>query len=291
MNRFTITAILLAGGLMLSTSASAAVGCTRDSVQDAVDAYIEAQSTGDTSGLDLAMGLAYIENMQVVPIGEGVIQDAMDIFFHRTLIDATTCQSFTEVVVTDPAHPYVIGTRLRVEMLVTDEDDWLFDAQNYATWLPQENWDPIPARRQDDYATLIAAANAYLDAFVLGDTEGVPWGYPCVRTEGGMRTVSDRLADPEMTCDPGVPSGVNIVDRRFIADVTTGSVVVFCTFGVGGLPDTHLFRVEEGELRWVHTLTALPEGFQFGGGGPGRGGPGRGGPGRRGGGPGGIPGL
>jgi hypothetical protein len=281
---------------LLSAAAAADVGCTRAGIQDAVDRYIEAQSTGDPSGLNLAMGLAYIENMQVRPIADGVIQEPLDIFFHRTLIDETTCQSFTEVVVTDPAHPYVIGTRLRlnadaiveIEMLVTDEDDWLFDAENYATWLPQENWDPIPAPNRDDYATLVAAANAYLDAFLLGETGGVPWGYPCVRTEGGMRTVSNAVEDPEMTCDPGVPNGVNIVDRRFIADVTTGSVVVFCTFGVNGLPDTHLFRVEAGKLRWVHTLTALPEGFQFRGGGPGA--AGRGGAGPRGGGAGGTPG-
>jgi hypothetical protein len=39
--------------------------------------------------------------------------------------------------------------------------------------------------------------------------------------------------------------------------------VVFCTFGAGnaaggsGAPDTHLFRVENGKLRYVHTLTHL----------------------------------
>jgi hypothetical protein len=56
---------------------------------------------------------------------------------------------------------------------------------------------------------------------------------------------------------------VNIANRRFVVDPTTGSVVVFCTFGAGspgggsGAPDTHLFRVENGKLRYVHTLTHL----------------------------------
>jgi hypothetical protein len=42
-----------------------------------------------------------------------------------------------------------------------------------------------------------------------------------------------------------------------------GAVVAFCTFGAGnaaggsGAPDTHLFRVENGKLRYVHTLTHL----------------------------------
>ena len=65
------------------------------------------------------------------------------------------------------------------------------------------------------------------------------------------------------SCDVGVPSGVNIANRRFIVDPTIGSVVVYCTFGAGGpnggsgAPDTHLFRVENGKLRYVHTLTHL----------------------------------
>jgi len=55
---------------------------------------------------------------------------------------------------------------------------------------------------------------------------------------------------------------VNIVARRFVVDESIGSVVAFCTFGVGGLPDTHLFRVEHGKLRFVHTLTHVPEGYR-----------------------------
>ena len=32
----------------------------------------------------------------------------------RPLIDSATCQTFTEVIITDKSAPYVIGTRLRV---------------------------------------------------------------------------------------------------------------------------------------------------------------------------------
>ena len=58
-----------------------------------------------------------------------------------------------------------------------------------------------------------------------------------------------------------MPAGVNIVARRFIVDQTIGAVVAFCNFGVGGLADTHLFRVEHGKLRYVHTLTHVPAGY------------------------------
>ena len=70
----------------------------------------------------------------------------------------------------------------------------------------------------------------------------------------------------------------NIANRRFVVDETIGSVVAFCTFGAGnaaggsGAPDAHLFRVENGKLRYVHTVTHLLQ-ANFRGGGPGRGAP------------------
>jgi hypothetical protein len=69
---------------------------------------------------------------------------------------------------------------------------------------------------------LVAAANAYLDAFLEGKKDLVPWGYPCNRTEGGAHTGN---GSPRDSCDVGVPSGVNISNRRFVVDPTIGSVV------------------------------------------------------------------
>ena len=219
----------------------------------------------------------------------------MKIDHQRTLIDPSTCQTFTEVIVTNKDKPYVLGTRLRVnhdkiaelEILWTTTGYWLFNADAYLKWATEEKWEPIAAPRRDSRATLVAAANAYLDAFLEGKKDLVPWGYPCQRTEGGMHTGK---GVPEDSCDVGVPSGVNIANRRFIVDPTIGSVVVFCTFGAGnanggtGSPDTHLFRVENGKLRYVHTLTHLlqaafqgPRGGAGAGGGNRNGGAGAGG--------------
>jgi hypothetical protein len=258
--------IVLAAVVLVPAASFAQVACTRDGLQAATNLYLEAQTKGDTSGLPLATGLAYIENMQVVDIKSGVIQKPLKIDFHRTLIDPATCQTFTEVIVTDKTHPYVLGTRLRVnhdkiaeiESMVTQQGDWLFDADNYYKWSPSENWGVIPPDQRDTRDTLVAAANAYLDAFLEKKLDLVPWGYPCERTEGGIRTGKGLPTD---SCSVGVPAGVNIVARRFIVDETIGAVVVFCNFGVGGLPDTHLFRIEHGKLRYVHTLTHVPPGY------------------------------
>ena len=268
MSRIVCKWIVLSTVLLAPAASFAQVACTRDGLQTATDLYIAAQSKGDTSALPLATGLAYIENMEKVDIKTGVVQKPMKIDFHRTLIDPATCQTFTEVIVTDKAHPYVLGTRLRInhdkiveiESMVTQQGDWLFNADNYMKWSPNEDWGVIPAAQRDSRDTLVAAANAYLDAFLEKKLDLVPWGYPCNRTEGGLRTGKGA---PDDSCSVGVPAGVNIVARRYVVDETMGAVVAFCNFGVGGLPDTHLFRVEKGKLRFVHTLTHVPAGYQI----------------------------
>jgi hypothetical protein len=268
MTRHVLTAIVLTGLLLIPTAGMAQVSCSRDGLQRAVDLYIAAQTKGDTSGLPLATGLGYVENMTPVSINDGLIRQAMKIDHHRSLLDPATCQTFTEVIVTDKEKPYVLGTRLRInhdkiaeiEILWTTTGYWLFNADNYLKWSSSEKWDPIPANRRDSRATLVAAGNAYLDAFLEGKKDLVPWGYPCNRTEGGAHTGNGSSMD---SCDVGVPSGVNIANRRFIVDDTLGAVVAFCTFGAGGpnggsgSPDTHMFRIESGKLRYVHTLTHL----------------------------------
>ncbi len=260
--------IVLTGALLAPTAGFAQISCSREGLQRAVDLYIAAQTKGDTSGLPLAQGLGYMENVAPANIDNGLIKKPMKIDFHRSLLDTATCETFTEVIVTDKEQPYVLGTRLRVnhdkiaeiEIIWETTGYWGFNADNYMKYSSTEKWDTIPADKRDTRATLVSAAGAYLDAFLEQKKDLVPWGYPCVRTEGGMYT---GRGTPKDSCDVGVPSGVNIANRRFVVDETIGSVVVFCTFGAGsptggsGAPDSHLFRLENGKLRYVHTLTHM----------------------------------
>jgi len=244
------------------------LSCTRGGLQRAVNLYVEAQKKGDISGLPLARGVGYQENIAPADITKGIVTKAMKIDFHRSFLDTDTCQTFTEVIVTDKAAPYVLGTRLRinhdkiaeVEVIWTTTGYWLFNADNYLKYSSTEKWDPIPAENRDSRGTLVSAANAYLDAFLEQKIDLVPWGFPCVRVEGGMYTGKGQ---PNDSCEVGVPGGVNIANRRFVVDEVMGTVLVLCTFGAGGpnggsgAPDSHLFRVENGKLRYVHTLTHL----------------------------------
>jgi hypothetical protein len=260
--------ILLAVALIVPKAGFAEISCTREGLQSAVNLYIAAQTKGDTSGLPLGAGLGYMENTAPADISTGLIQTPLKIVHYFSLLDTDSCQTFTEAIVTDAENPYVFGTRLRVnhdkiaeiEIIWTTKGYWGFNADSYLKYSSSEDWGPIPASERDTRGTLVAAASAYLDAFLEQKLDLVPWGYPCNRTEGGMHTGT---GSPDDTCSVGVPSGVNIANRRFLADKVIGSVVVFCTFGAGspaggsGAPDSHLFRVENGKLRYVHTLTHL----------------------------------
>jgi hypothetical protein len=244
------------------------VSCQRGGLQHAVRLYLEAQAKGDISGLPLATGLGYSENLKAADVKTGFLTKKLVIDKHMSLYDDKSCQTFTEIIVTDKAAPYVAGVTLRVnhdkiaeiKVIWTTTGYWLFNADNYLQYSSIENWGPIAADKRDTYGTLVNAANAYLDGFLEAKVDLVPWGYPCVRVEGGMTTSRGTDAD---TCEAGMPAGVNIANRQFVVDEVIGSVVVWCTFGAGGpnggsgAADTHLFRVENGKLRYVHTLTHL----------------------------------
>jgi len=90
----------------------------------------------------------------------------------------------------------------------------------------------------------------------------ISWQYagtPCARLEGGSYTDTSRTNGS--TCSLGLPSTINVVDRRYVVDVEYGAVNIFV--GFPGLdraskepaPDSHLFRVEKGKLRYVHTVS------------------------------------
>jgi len=267
--KFTILKwIVLSCALLTPITGFSEISCTRGGLQEAVKLYIDAQTKGDIAGLPLAKSAGYYENERLADIKKGLINTPMLINHHMSLFDQDSCQTFTEVIVTNKKKPYVLGTRLRVnhdkiaeiEILWTTTGYWLFNADAYLKYSSTEDWMPIPADSRNTRGTLVAAANAYLDAFLEKKIDLVPWGFPCNRTEGGAHTGK---GSPDDSCEVGVPAGVNIVNRRFVVDEVQGSVVVYCTFGTGtpggssGSADTHLFRAEKGTLRYVHTLTHL----------------------------------
>ena len=265
---FGLSLILIALIIPATVFAGDEISCTRGGMNRAIAKYIDAQTKGDISNLPFAVMVGYKENMKAADIKAGILNTPMKIDHHASILDTSSCQTFTEIIVTDKEKPYVMGTRMRInhdkiaeiETLWTTTGYWLFNADAYLKYATSEDWGPMAVEKRSSRGTLVAAANAYLDAFLEGKLDLVPWGFPCERVEGGAYTGK---GSPDDSCEVGVPSGVNITNRRFIVDEVTGSVHVFCNFGPdtpdGGMgsADSHLFRVENGRLRYVHTLTHM----------------------------------
>jgi hypothetical protein len=237
--------------------------CTRGELQAAVDGYVAAQKSGDVSKLAFADKAVFNENMADVAKGDGLWNTALPVALSRSFLDVTRCKTFTEVISTQGEHPYVIGTRLyvdnrkitRVDSLVTDKGDWLFNAKAYLKYSSAEDWTAPKGGEKLVGQELINAANSYLDMFSDKFVKP-PWGRPCARLEGGAYT--NRNGDANASCEVGIPAGVlYIVNRDYVVDEALGVINVFCRFGNSstGMPDSHTFRLVNGKLANVHTLS------------------------------------
>jgi hypothetical protein len=246
-----------------SAPANQATGCTRTGLQAAVDSYLAAQRTGDPSKMSLASQVKYIENMTEISKEKGLWNTPLPIAFHRSFLDVDSCRTFTEVIVTEGSNPCVFGTRLKIEgskisdidSLITKKGDWLFNAENYLKYSKAEDWRVLNANERIDRQALINAGNAYFDKFSNKAVQ-VPFGTPCARLEGGIYTARD-FDDPKASCDIGFPEDkLPILNRSYVVDEEMGTVNIFCRFGnPPGAPDSHTFRLVNGKLRYVHTLT------------------------------------
>jgi hypothetical protein len=237
--------------------------CTRASLQAAVDSYLAAQKAGDRSKMAFAEKVRYLENMSEVAPDKGMWNTALPIAFSRSFYDTNRCRTYSEVIVTQGPEQHVIGTRLSVDggritaidSLVSHKGDWLFNANAYLKYSSKEDWSAPPADGRSSMQDLINAGNSYLDLFSDKFVK-TPWGRPCARLEGGAYT--NRNGDPNATCEVGIPGGVlYIVNRDYVVDEEQGVINIFCRFGnsTTGMPDSHTFRIVNGKIRGVHTIS------------------------------------
>lgn len=249
-----------------------AAACNESILDNAARRYIAAQSLGQFKYMSVVEGTTtYLENNKTTNISTGILSQKLKIDHSHSIHDPVACATYTELVITDPSHPYVIGTQQRlssngtvahVETLITDAGDWLFNAAHVLYFRLRETLEPIPVASQDSREVIQAAADAYFDAFRNGNGSSVPWGTPCSRIEGGLNTAANG------SCNAGVPSGVDIIDRRYVIDQNMGTISSFVSFGgPSGLPDSHEFRIEGGKIVGVHTITVCADepmcGFQL----------------------------
>ncbi|KAI1330110.1 hypothetical protein F5Y16DRAFT_46266 [Xylariaceae sp. FL0255] len=266
-NTTPLSSVLSASALtLLSFAPTAAVAqCARTDLIAETTKLLVAQTAGDPTILTTS-SVPYQEQLASATLTTGILATPVKIDFNRSIYDTTQCATYTEIIAATQPHPYVIGTQMwftpntsatttptlaNVSTLVTDAGDWAFNATGTLYWSSREDWSEIPEAQRDSRATILAAANAYADVFNNASV-AVPWGTPCDRLEGGSYTGN---GSPTDSCDVGVPTGVSITDRQFVIDETVGSVDMFDSFA--SLPDSHEFRLLNGKLRYVHSITVM----------------------------------
>lgn len=254
------------GGSTSSGAPTTALGCDRAGLQAAVDAYLAAIEAKDPTKMPTSDSVKYTEVTVArgasVALGEGLWKTAQPVKFSRSLLDVTGCETFTEVFITETSHPYVLGTRLAVKdgkiteiyTIATDEDDWNFDASAYATCSESEDWSVLPEASRSSREALIAAGQAYFDIFSDKSTV-VPWGNPCYRLEGG-KGCTPAMDKASTSCNVGIPDNITFKNTHWVVDIDIGAAVGITLFA-GASPDTHLFRLVSGKIRYVHTLTIM----------------------------------
>jgi hypothetical protein len=114
--------------------------CDRTFLNDMTAAYLAAQTLGEPWLIpSVAPNLTYTEQFKPLSITNGILSRPLNITSHRSFYDDVLCTAFTQYLVLDPVHPYVIGTRFeadglyltKIETLVTDQGDWAFNATGY----------------------------------------------------------------------------------------------------------------------------------------------------------------
>jgi hypothetical protein len=242
-----------------ATPAAAQAGCDRTLVQGIAEDWLAGLQQGTMMTMQLGEWVEYNENFRRSSLG-GFLDEPREVIWHMALLDPTTCKIYVEAVTRSERRGLeVVATQLGngffgvgpFNNIVTNEGDWLFDAERTAYYAAREDWSEIPEAQRNTRAELLAAANAYLDLFSDPTTQ-VPWGTPCARLEGGVYTGRGLPTD---SCNVGVPSGIAMVEREYVVDEARGSVNVFLKMGTNRRPDSHTFRIENGQIRYVHTVT------------------------------------
>lgn len=80
----------------------------------------------------------------------------------------------------------------RIENVVADAGDWLFNAAGSLSNARKESWGVIGEGKRDGREAIQAAGDAYLDSWADGKVK-VPYGTTCARLEGGSYTTNCKM--------------------------------------------------------------------------------------------------
>ncbi|KAK0636774.1 hypothetical protein B0T17DRAFT_613456 [Bombardia bombarda] len=259
MGAFLLTLTTILGGAATLASAD----CTREGLLAAANSYVAAVTAGKIDGLNLATtNFTYQENNKKADIKKGVLSQPLKIDLNRSTADTVACASYTMIISSTGAKPYVLAAQLRhpgndttvistIDIIAATTGSLFFNAKQTLGYIQKEDWGTLAPENRPSRELLKKVGDAYLDMWTdakAADT--IPWGTQCERVEGSALT---------RPCGGSLPHGGSTKpngNRRYVIDETVGSVDVLCSFdSLGNYPDSHEVRVEAGKVKYVHTIT------------------------------------
>lgn len=240
-----------------------AAECTRDGLLSAANSYIAAQTIGKTDGLKLSSNFTYQQNNKISTLATSLLTTPYKMDLNRSTADTVACASYTTWISSTGAKPYVVSTQIRhrdndtsqiamIDTVAATTGDLFFNAKDTLKYLSNEDWSDLSAASRPSRDLLRKVGDAYLDMWTdakAADT--IPWGTVCERVEGSKYS----------TCAGSLPHGGSAKkngNRRYVIDEEMGSVDVLCEFSsLGAWPDSHAIRVQDGKVRYVHTVTVM----------------------------------
>lgn len=232
-----------------ATSSKPNAACSREFLQQQLDAYLEALSAGTPDGLPLDPSIYYTENGKPETVGRGLWWSQPKVIFARHALDSDTCGSVTEAIVEDRlGNPIVMGLRLRhISGQIVDVETTIARNSNPSLFEPEkivvvgmpDPWvDPIPLDKRMSREELIGVVEDFFGS-ISEPSLGPPRAPTCELRQNGATVGGDN-------CTPG-GSAERFEQLRYpVVDVPTGLVG---GVGIGhGYLVMFLFKIDQGTL-------------------------------------------
>ena len=270
--------------LILAIGLTGLAGCTRkmdrQDLVDLMDQYLAALGRKDPSGIMFSDDVKYVENTQVMQIGEGLWKTATGgtTDFRIYVADPVAGQVAFLGVIEENSKPTILGARLKVvDGKITEIDHLVVHSGDQPlnpnmSQVRADLIEPVKESERVPRKKMLEIANSYYEAIVQDNGDIAPFADECQRRENGSITANDQTQTPEeaaaddfsvfrkMKCGEQLSTGVmsyitDINRRRFIAvDEEMGLVFVYSIFVHNGEPKvmkiTGVPGITERENRW-----------------------------------------
>jgi len=252
--------------LILAVGFTGLAGCTRkmdrQDLVDLMDQYLAALGRNDPSGLAFSDDVKFVENTQVMQVGEGLWETATGgtTDFRIFVADPEAGQVAFLGVIEENSKPTILGARLKVvDWKITEIDHLVVHAGDQPlnpnmSQVRADLIEPVKESERVPREKMLEIANSYYEAIVQDNGDIAPFADECQRRENGSITANDQTQTLEeaaeddfsvfrkMKCGEQLSTGVmsyisDINRRRIIAvDEEMGLVFVYSIFVHNGEP-------------------------------------------------------